>query len=127
MDIFKLSALAVAAAFCALILRRRVPELATALVLAAGALILGQAMEALAGVRGFTDSLAHMAGLSPQIWKPVWKTVGIGVVAKLASAVCKDAGEGGVVAFLETAGTALALLTALPLVEAVFDALGGLL
>lgn len=127
MDIFKLAALAVTAALCALVLRKQVPELAVALVLAAGALLLGQAVEALATVGGFADTLARTAGLTPQVWRPVWKTAGIGLVAKLAAAVCKDAGEGGVAAFLETAGTALALLTVLPLARAVFDALGGLL
>lgn len=127
MDVFKLSALAVTAALCALVLRKRVPELALALTLAAGALLLGQSLPALASVRGLADRLAHAAGLSPGVWAPVWKTVGIGVVTRLASAVCKDAGEGGVAAFLETAGAALALLAALPLVEAVFDTLSSLL
>ena len=127
MDIFKLAALAVTAALCALVLRKQVPELAVVLVLAAGALLLGQAVEALSTVGGFAGTLARTAGLSPQVWRPVWKTAGIGLVAKLAAAVCKDAGEGGVAAFLETAGTALALLTVLPLARAVFDTLGGLL
>lgn len=127
MDILKLAALAVIAALCALTIRGKVPELAAVLALAAGCLLLGQAMEAVAGVRGLADSLARTAGLSAQVWKPVWKTVGIGVVTRLAAAVCKDAGEGGVAAFLETAGAAVALFTALPLVEAVFTTLGGLL
>ena len=127
MDIFKLSALAVVAALCALPLRGKVPELAVVLALAAGVLLLGQAVDAMAAVRGLTDSLAHTAGLSPNVWQPVWKTVGIGVMTRLSSAVCKDAGEGGVAAFLETAGTALALLTALPLIETVFDTLSALL
>ena len=127
MDIFKLSALAVVAALCALTLRGKVPELAVVLALAAGVLLLGQAVDAMAAVRGLTDSLAHTAGLSPNVWQPVWKTAGIGVMTRLSSAVCKDAGEGGVAAFLETAGTALALLTALPLIETVFDTLSALL
>ena len=127
LDIFKLSALAVVAALCALTLRGKVPELAVVLALAAGVLLLGQAVDAMAAVRGLTDSLAHTAGLSPNVWQPVWKTVGIGVMTRLSSAVCKDAGEGGVAAFLETAGTALALLTALPLIETVFDTLSALL
>ena len=127
MDIFKLSALAVVAALCALTLRGKVPELAVVLALAAGVLLLGQAVDAMAAVRGLTDSLAHTAGLSPNVWQPVWKTVGIGVMTRLSSAVCKDAGEGWVAAFLETAGTALALLTALPLIETVFDTLSALL
>ncbi len=127
MDILKLAALAVTAALCALTIRGRAPELAAALALGAGCLLMGQAMEAVAGVRGLADSLARTAGLSIQVWKPVWKTVGVGVVTRLAAAVCKDAGEGSIGAFLETAGAALALFTALPLVEAVFTTLGGLL
>lgn len=127
MDIFKLSALAVTAALCALVIRKQVPELAVALALAAGCLLLGQAMEAVSAVRGLADGLARTARLSSQVWEPLWKTVGVGVVTRLAAAVCRDAGEGGVAAFLETAGAALALLCALPLVEAVFQTLSALL
>lgn len=127
MDIFRLSAAAVAAALCAVILRKRVPELALVLTLAAGGLLLGEAVTALASVRGLADALARSAGLSLEVWKPVWKTVGIGVVTRLSCAVCRDAGEGSIAAFLETAGSALALLAALPLVEAVFDTLSSLL
>ena len=127
MDIFKLAALAVTAALCALVLRREVPALAVALVLAAGTLLLWQGFSALAAVRGFADALSRTSGLEPQLWAPVWKTAGIGVVTHLAASVCKDAGEGGLAAFLETAGTALALLAALPLVQAMLELLSGLL
>ncbi len=127
MDIFKLSALAVTAALCALVIRKQVPELAVVLALAAGCLLLGQAVEAVSAVRGLADGLARTARLPQQVWAPLWKTVGIGVVTRLAAAVCRDAGEGGVAAFLETAGAALALLCALPLVETVFQTLSALL
>lgn len=127
MDMLQLSALAVTAALCALTLRKYVPQLALVLTLAAGCLLLGQAMGAAEGVKGLSSALLRAAGLSSRVWKPVWKTVGIGVVARLGSAVCKDAGEGGVAAFLETAGAVLALFAALPLVETVFDTLEGLL
>lgn len=127
MDIFKLAALAVTAALCAVFLRKQVPSLALALSLAAGAILLGAAMESLAAVRGLADSLSRTAGLSPQLWKPVWKVAGVGVVTRLAAALCRDAGEGGLAAFLETAGVSLALLTALPLLEAVLDVLAELL
>lgn len=127
MDILKISALAVTAAFCGLILRRQVPELALVLILAAGTLLLGEAAGAFATVRGLADSFSRLAGLTPEIWKPVWKTVGIGIVSKLSAAVCKDAGEGSMAAFVEMAGSALALLAAIPLVETVFDTLSSFL
>lgn len=127
MDIFKLAALAVTAALCALVIRKQVPELAAVLALTAGCLLLGQAVEAFSTVRGLADRLSRAGQLSAEVWSPVWKTVGIGVVTRLSAAVCRDAGEGSVAAFLETAGAALALLCALPLVEAVLETLGALL
>ena len=127
MDIFKLAALAVTAALCAVFLRKQVPSLALALSLAAGAILLSSAMESLSAVRGLADSLSRTAGLSPQLWSTVWKVAGVGIVTRLSTALCKDAGEGGLAAFLETAGVALALLTALPLLETVLEVLGGLL
>lgn len=127
MDIFRLSALGVVAALCALVLRRREPALATLLIIGTGFLLLRAGADALASVRGFADSLAQTAKLETAVWKPVWQTVGIGLVTRLSSAVCKDAGEGGVAAFLETVGAALALLAALPLAQALLDALGALL
>lgn len=127
MDIFKLAALGVLAALCALILRRWEPALAALLILGTGFLLLREGVAALAAVRGFADSLARSAALETAVWRPVWQTVGIGLVTRLSSAVCKDAGEGGVAAFLETAGAALALLAALPLAQALLDALAALL
>lgn len=127
MDIFKLAALAVTAALCALVIRKQVPELAAVLALTAGCLLLGQAVEAFSAVRGLADRLSRVGQLSAELWAPVWKTVGIGIVTRLTSAVCRDAGEGSVAAFLETAGAALALLCALPLVEAVLETIGALL
>lgn len=127
MEIGRLAALAVTAALCALVLKKRVPELALVLSLAAGSLLLWEALDALSAVRGFMDRLSRTAGLSDEVWMPVVKTVGIGIITRLASSVCRDAGEGGLAAFLETAGAALALLTALPLVETIFDTLEGLL
>ena len=126
MDIFKLSALAVTAALGALVLKKEVPALSVVLALAAGVILLGEVSSALGQLRGAADALARSGGLDPLVWKPVWKTVGIGLVTRLSSSVCRDAGEGSLAAFLESAGTALALLCALPLVQTVMDTLGGL-
>ena len=126
MDIFKLAALAVTAALCALVIRKQVPELAVVLALTAGCLLLGQTVEAFSAVRGLADRLSRAGQLSSEVWTPVWKTVGIGIVTRLSAAVCRDAGEGSVAAFLETAGAVLALLCALPLMEAVLATLGAL-
>lgn len=127
MDIFKLASLSVTAALCALVLKRREPALAVLLVLGTGVLLLHAGRDALATVRGFADSLSRTVGLEEALWKPVWQTVGIGIVTRLSAAICGDAGESGLAAFLETSGGVAALVAALPLVQALVDTLAALL
>ncbi len=126
-DMLRVAALAVAAALCAVVVRKNVREIGVVVALAAGAVILTLSLDAIGSVRALMDRLGELAGLSPAVLAPVIKTVGIAIVARVASEVCRDAGEGGIASFVEIAGAALALLTALPLLEAVLDTITGLL
>ncbi|NCB63395.1 MAG: stage III sporulation protein AD [Clostridia bacterium] len=126
-DMVKIAAIAVAAALCAVVVRKNVAELAMVLALAAGVILLGMSIGALESVRAFLDMLADTAGLSPAILAPVLKTVGIAILTKIACELCKDAGEGGIAAFVETAGAAAALFVAVPLMQTVLSMVTGLL
>ena len=126
-DIVKLAAVAVMGALCALTVRKQAPELAMVVGLATGVLLLWAAMSALTALREFLDSLIALSGLSPAILSPLVKTIGIAIITHIASELCRDAGEGGIAAFAETAGGALALCVALPLMRAVLDMVTGLL
>ena len=59
--------------------------------------------------------------------EPVFKTVVLSILTKLTSEVCRSAGEGGLAAGVETAGTVLALAAALPLVGGVMELMEGML
>lgn len=126
-EMLKVAAVAVTAALCAMVLQKQVQELALVLALAAGVLILAFSMDALRGLRAMMDTLASTAGLTGPILSPVVKTVGIAVVTRITAELCRDAKEGGIAAFVETAGAALALFVALPLLEAVLSTITGLL
>ena len=126
-DMLRVAALGVAAALCAVVVKRNVQELGIVLALAAGAVILAFAFGAIDSIRTLLDRLRDLAGLAPSVLKPVIKTVGIAILTKIAAEVCKDAKEGGIASFVELAGASLALFTALPLLEAVLDAVIGLL
>ena len=123
----EIAALAVAAALCALVVRRGAEGIALALGLGAGALILGQVLGAAEAVRALMDELGERAGLSPAVLDPVVKTVGIAVLTRISAEVCRDAGESGIAASVETAGAVLALWVALPLLRAVLETVTGLL
>lgn len=126
-SIVKIAAIAVTAALCAVVVKKQVPELGLVLGLLAGALILSFAMTALKSAKELMETLSDTAGLSPAVLTPVIKTVGIAIVTKLAAEVCRDAKEGGIAAFVETAGAAGALMVCLPLMETVLTMITGLL
>lgn len=119
-SIVKIAVLAVVAALCAVMVKKQVPELGMVIGLAAGVLILAPSVAAIKRAKELMESLADVAGLSPVVLTPVIKTVGIAIVTKMAAEICRDAKEGGIAAFVETAGTTVALFVCLPLIEAVF-------
>lgn len=115
----KVAAVGVTAVVLAAVLRRNTPELALLLGLCAGLWMLWTAAGMLSAVVALMEELAHIAGLSEELLKPVLKTVALAILTQLTAEICRGAGERGVAAFVETAGGVFALMAALPLVRAV--------
>ena len=123
----KVGAVAVLGALCAVVVKGTARQLALVLSIAAAAVVLGLALGAVEDVVAMAEELRDMAGLSPAVVAPVLKAVGIAILTQIAAQVCKDAWEGGIAAVTETAGSALALCAALPLLRAVLDTVAQLL
>ena len=121
------AAVAVTAALCAAVVRRGAPEIALVLVLAAGIWVLLSVAESLSAVTALMEELSQLAGLDRSVVEPVFKTVVLSILTKLTAEVCRSAGEGGLAAAVETAGTVLALAVALPLVQGVMELMAGML
>ena len=115
----KVAAGAITAAVLGVVLRKNTPELALLLALVAGLWMVALVADGLGAVVALMEELTSLAGLSEELLEPVVKTVALSILTRLTAEVCKSAGEGGVAAFVETAGTVLALVVALPLVRAV--------
>ena len=123
----KLTAVGVTAAVLSAVLKRNTPELAMLLALCAGLWMLALAAEGLGAAVALMRELAGQAGLSEALLEPVVKAVALSILTRLTAEICRSAGEGGVAAFVETAGAALSLMAALPLVRAVAQMMGELL
>ena len=121
----QIAALAVTAVLCAAVIRRGAPE--AALVLVPGCWMLMLAAGALGSVVEAIGRLAGRAGLDSTLVEPVLKTAAISILTKVTGEVCRAAGEGGAAAFVEVAGTILALAVALPLAEGVLTMMAELL
>ena len=123
----KLAAVGVTAVVLSAVLRKNTPELALLLALGAGRWMLALTASGLGAVVELMNELAEQAGLSEVLLEPVVKTVALSILTRLTVEICRSAGEGGVAAFVETAGAVLALLAALPLIRAVAQMMGELL
>ena len=72
------------------------------------------------------EDLAAAGGLPPELLAPLVKTLGIALVSRLGTEICRDAGQGAMAAVLETAGAFGAVLVSLPLVRAAWELLRSL-
>lgn len=115
----QVSAVALTAVVLGTVLRKQTPELALLLVVCAGIWMVSRVAVGLSAALALLDELAQLSGLSEELLEPVVKTVALSILTRLTAEICRAAGEGGVAAFVETAGTVLALVAALPLVRAV--------
>lgn len=113
------AALAVVCALCAAAIKKQVPELALTLALAGVTGIFLLVCQFLSPIRALMDTLADKAELSPAVLAPVVKVIGLGLLSRVSAGLCRDAGESGLAAAVETAGGILALWVTLPLFEAV--------
>ena len=123
----KIAAAAVTAALFGTVVRRGAPELALLLTVTAGVWILTAVLDGLGAAAAMAERLAQLAQMDAAVAGPVLKTVVVALVTRITAEICRGAGEGGLAAFVEAAGTIVALTAALPLMAAVLTMLEELL
>lgn len=121
------AAVAVTAAVLGAVLRRHTPELALLLILAAGLWIVGLCANALGAALELLKELSVLTGAEDELLEPVVKAVALSLLTRLTAELCRGAGEGGIAAFVEMAGTVFALGVSLPLIRAVMILMGEML
>ena len=119
----QVTALCVIGALLAVVVRRGSPESALLLTLAAVVTVLLFLIGPLEELMAFLTELGERSGVSASLFVPLYKTVGIALVVKVGSSLCRDAGESALAAAVETAGSICALRVALPLLRAVLELL----
>ncbi len=125
--VIKAAAIGISGAALALLLKKTMPEMAFLLSCATAAAILLLALNKYLGISEFMGELVSASGLSSAVVSPVVKTVGIGLITKLSSDVCKDAGQSTAGTVVETAGTIAGVTVALPLMKTVFGMINSLI
>ena len=119
----RVTALCVVGAILALVLKKSSPEQGLLLVLCASVAGLALLADGLGELVEFLRELGERSGVSETLFVPLYKTVGIGLVAKVGGDLCRDAGGASLASVVETAGTVCALLAAMPLLRRVLELL----
>ena len=122
-EIFRITALCLTAALLALVVKRGSVELAMLVTLAAVTAVLLGLVRELSALVDFLRELGRRSSLPEELFRPLYKTLGIALVVRAGSALCRDAGESALAAALEMAGGVCGLVVALPLLRAVLELL----
>ncbi len=127
MDIVKIAAAGVITAVCALILRETRADMALAVTLAGGVVILLMVLDKAAGIFTTFGTLMQRAGIDNQIFSLLVKIIGIGYVTDFSAGIVEDTGSKSLADKVVLAGKILIMTLALPVVVKLFDLIAGLL
>lgn len=125
--LIKASAAALIACVCVLLIKKSNPEIAYVLGICSAVLLCIAAFSMLGEIIGLMRGVIERTGLTPTVFLPVIKCVGIGITVAVVSGLCKDAGQNALCVTIEYLGAAAAVFTALPLIEMLLETLEGLL
>ncbi len=114
--IMKLSAIAVFGAIAIVALRRTLPEMSVILSVTLVAALVFSAAGVILKVVTFVFELADFAGIEREMTEPLIKTLGISIVVKLASEMCRESGVAAAATYIELVGGGVAISFAIPLV-----------
>ena len=117
--VFQIAGLCLAVSVLAALLRADAPEIGL-LLSAAAALVSGAVLlRGAAAAAELGEELIGLTGLAPALFTPLLKVIAVALVARVASALCADAGQSAAARIMDAAGAFCALGCAVPLLEEV--------
>ncbi len=120
-DFLKIAGICLAAALLSTVLDRRDHALAMALGVFACVMALGACIRTLRPAVRFFEELSALSQLDESYYSPLVKTVGIGVVTQISSAVCVDSGQKAMAKTAEYCGICACVVLSLPLMRAALE------
>jgi stage III sporulation protein AD len=126
-SIIKVLAISAVSSALYLVIRRDSRDMALLLTLSVSAFMLLLGLNMAGAVVRFVNHLGESAGLQSAAVSIVLKEVGISIVARLASDICREAGQVSAASGAEFVGAIAALYVALPLFETVISMIESLI
>jgi stage III sporulation protein AD len=120
-EIIRIVAFALVAAFLSMVLREHKPFYATMVAVVAGVLIFLRVVAYLSSLISYLLEITLQTSISLVYLNTLLKIIGIAYIAEFGSQICRDAGENVIAGKVEFAGKLLILVLAIPLLTAVLE------
>ena len=121
----KAAALALVSCVCMVLIKKHAPEHALLMGITAAMVLLLAVIPAAEQVMELWREIYSGVALSAAVVSPVAKCVGLGLITRLASDLCRDSGSAAIASTVEIVGCVCALLAASPLMTMLLDMIGG--
>lgn len=121
MEIFQLIGIAFITAIAALLLKETKPELAFAVTVAGGIILLLFTFEVLRENLSIFDEIAETTGIDSALIKILLKMVGIGYLVEFSAGILNDFGQNSVADKLIFCGKVIVLVLAVPILRGVLS------
>lgn len=127
MEIFKIVAIGLLTALSAALVRDSRSDVAFAVVVAGGAIMLTMLVDYFTGIFAFFDELINKTGVDRGVIKTLLKIVGIGYVAELAAGICEESGAKSVGDKIVLGGKLIIFTLTVPILRFLLDIIGSLM
>ena len=125
--VYRAAALALTAAVLTLVIRKKNPEMASLLSIAAITAVLLAALRYAEAFRELTATVRTLLDGSESYLLPVLTCLAAAIVTRIASDLCRDASQTALASAVELTGAVCAVGISLPMILAVLKRIGGLL
>lgn len=127
MEIFKIAAVALITAFCALILRDIKSELSTLVAFAGGIIVLLSVINYFSDIFSVISSIAKRAGLATSVLTLLFKIIAVGYITEFSASMIDDVGLSSLSDKVTLAGKIVIVAASLPVVVKLFEFIAGML
>ncbi len=127
MEIFGIAAIALITTFCVLVLREVKSELAAAVALAGGIIVVLSVVDVFTDIFSTIAAIAKRAGLATSVVTLLFKVIAVGYVTEFSASVMDDVGLSSLSDKVTLAGKLIIVGVSLPVVVKLFEFIAGML
>lgn len=127
MEIFRIAAIALITAFCAILLRDIKSELAVMVAFAGGLIVLLSVVDYFTDIFSVISAIANRAGLASSVVGLLFKVIAVGYIAEFSSSMIDEAGLPSLADKVTLAAKLIIVSSSLPTVVKLFEFIAGML